>query len=212
LSNLIAIGISPDDRGLFPITPEGRLAGDVFHNMTLKISPGGRVGSSASESDPDLFVRVKFTPYDALRQQFWRSYLPQYDTDESGTFNNIEVFSALEALNSTLAKETINSFYSRFNKTLDQELTTDELIICLEQELLRPLSEKRAVDESPPNTSGLSTPTASDEIRSGFTGITEGSLVSTTSQSESATSTSTLNATPAIERGECFLPTRVSHY
>lgn len=66
----------------------------------------------ASPSDSD--------PVDALRQQFWRFYLKQYDIDESGSFSNLEVFSALDSLNSTLTKETITSFFSRFGKTDDQ--------------------------------------------------------------------------------------------
>ncbi|KAF3760944.1 hypothetical protein M406DRAFT_268734 [Cryphonectria parasitica EP155] len=32
---------------------------------------------------PELFIRAKYMPYPALRQQFWRAMLRQYDTDEN---------------------------------------------------------------------------------------------------------------------------------
>lgn len=145
LQELIALSIAPDDRGVYPSNPDGRLKGDDFHEMSLKINVvAGKEGSAPSGEGPVLIVRAKFTPYgqslalfspelcfdvalnsakllsDALRQQFWRCYLPQYDIDESGSFSQLEIVSALDSLNSTLATETIQSFFSRFNKTADE--------------------------------------------------------------------------------------------
>lgn len=56
-----------------------------------------------------------------------------------------------------------------------QELTTDELVICLEQELLKPMSEKRIVDETLLPDSGISTPLLSSHNASheGLSGNTE---------------------------------------
>ena len=52
----------------------------------------------------------------------------------------------LDSLGSTLTKSTIDSFFTRFDKTPEQALTIEEAIICLEDELTKPRSEKRKVD------------------------------------------------------------------
>ena len=53
----------------------------------------------------------------------------------------------LDSLGSTLSHDTINSFWTRFNKRPQEEsLTADEAIRCLETELCRPASEKKRVD------------------------------------------------------------------
>lgn len=152
LEELLGSTIQPDERGLYPATQEGKLIGDDFqeHDLSIQIE-------DPQWGQPTLQIRAKFTPYDALRQQFWRTYLRNYDIDESNAFSHLEIFSMLDSLGSTLSKDTISSFFSRFGKTPDMELTSDEVVICLEQELRRPVSEKRSVDES--TDSGLVTPT-----------------------------------------------------
>ncbi|KLO15227.1 hypothetical protein SCHPADRAFT_871290 [Schizopora paradoxa] len=95
---------------------------------------------------PVLTVKAKFQPYDALRQQFWRQYLKQYDPDDSGHLSRLELVSMLDSLGSTLSDETIDSFFTRLGKSTDGELTHDEAIQCLEEELCRPRSERRLVD------------------------------------------------------------------
>ncbi|KIJ51539.1 hypothetical protein M422DRAFT_65494 [Sphaerobolus stellatus SS14] len=99
-----------------------------------------------SKHKPNLKIRAKYQPYDALRQRFWRQYLQQY-ASEDGMLSQLEISSMLESLGSTLSKETIGSFYTRHGKSVDAELSIDEAIICLEQELLRPNSEKKVVSE-----------------------------------------------------------------
>ena len=92
-------------------------------------------------------IRAKYQPYDALRQRFWRQYLKQYDADEDGTFNRLEITSMLDSLGSTLSRETIDSFFSRFGKSpTEGHITTNEAIQCLETELCRPPSEKKRIN------------------------------------------------------------------
>jgi phosphatidylserine decarboxylase len=90
--------------------------------------------------NPQLFLKAKYMPYAALRQQFWRAMLKQYDTDESGNINRIEMTTMLDSLGSTLKETTIDSFFQRFpHKAADNEeiweLTMDEAVICLEDQL-----------------------------------------------------------------------------
>lgn len=89
---------------------------------------------------PQLFIKAKYVPYPALRQQFWRSMLRQYDTDESGRISKVELTTMLDTLGSTLKESTIDSFFSRFPRHNDvetEDLTIDEAVICLEDQLKR---------------------------------------------------------------------------
>ncbi|MCZ6909889.1 MAG: hypothetical protein O7C56_02210, partial [Rickettsia endosymbiont of Ixodes persulcatus] len=174
LEQLLGTTVQPDERGLYPAGSDGKLIGDDFHPHDLKIVIDGKESGEREvdgKTPSTLQIRAKFTPYSvsrrskhsadgadlrsrsgALRQQFWRVYLRNYDIDESGTFSHIEIFSMLDSLGSTLTKETISSFFTRFNKTEDQELTMDQVVICLEQEVTKPKEEKRRVDESANST------------------------------------------------------------
>ncbi|EJD07089.1 uncharacterized protein FOMMEDRAFT_103160 [Fomitiporia mediterranea MF3/22] len=115
-----------------------------------------------AKHNPVLTVRAKYQPYDLLRQQFWRQYLKQYDTDDSGIISRLELTSMLDSLGSTLSRETIDAFFVRYGKKPDEdELTFNEVIRCLEEELCRPPAEKKRLsteDAGGPDTSVPSTP------------------------------------------------------
>ena len=90
--------------------------------------------------NPQLTIRAKYMPYAALRQQFWRAMLKQYDADESGLISKVELTTMLDTLGSTLRDSTIDSFFQRFpHKASDrddaEDLTMDEAVICLEDQL-----------------------------------------------------------------------------
>jgi phosphatidylserine decarboxylase len=88
--------------------------------------------------------------------------LKQYDTDDSGTWSYVEIYSMLDSLGATLTRKTIDSFFTRFGKSPEGALTAEEAIICLEDELTKPRSEKREIDLPPSDLtetkSGTTTP------------------------------------------------------
>lgn len=93
-----------------------------------------------AKHNPVLYLRAKYMPYPALRQQFWRAMLKQYDTDESGRISKIELTTMLDTLGSTLRESTIDSFFQRFPHKVGNgddtwDLTMDEAVICLEDQL-----------------------------------------------------------------------------
>ncbi|KAF4595323.1 Phosphatidylserine decarboxylase [Ophiocordyceps camponoti-floridani] len=93
-----------------------------------------------SKHNPAIYLRAKYMPYPALRQQFWRAMLRQYDTDESGEISRIELTTMLDTLGSTLRESTIDSFFQRFpHRAPDNDeswnLSMDEAVICLEDQL-----------------------------------------------------------------------------
>lgn len=60
----------------------------------------------------------------------------------------MEIYSLLDSLGATLTRATIDSFFTRFGKNPEDTLTAEEAIICLEDELTKPRSEKREVELS----------------------------------------------------------------
>ncbi|CZS88218.1 related to phosphatidylserine decarboxylase [Rhynchosporium graminicola] len=90
---------------------------------------------------PQLFIKAKYVPYPALRQQFWRAMLRQYDTDESGCISKVELTTMLDTLGSTLKESTIDGWFRRFphaatnDAEANAEMSFDEAVICLEDQL-----------------------------------------------------------------------------
>lgn len=106
-----------------------------FHSFTIPLKLKNTEKWEEKHS-PQLYIRAKYLPYDALRQQFWRAMLKQYDTDSNGTIAKVELTTMLDALGSTLKESTIDSFFKRFGKKPDENvLTIDEVIMCLEDQL-----------------------------------------------------------------------------
>ncbi|KAF8055577.1 phosphatidylserine decarboxylase-domain-containing protein [Lyophyllum atratum] len=136
---------------------------DGEHDMVefkLKLDAGKEAGGIwESKHTPLIYVRAKYQPYDLLRQRFWRQYLKQYDTDDTGKISHLELTSMLDSLGSTLTRDTLNAFFTTHGKQphLD-ELTIGEVIQSLETELGRPDAEKRRVDEEGVDTSLVQTP------------------------------------------------------
>lgn len=92
-----------------------------------------------AKHNPTLYIRAKYLPYRALRQQFWRAMLKQYDADDSGLIDKVELTTMLDTLGSTLHESTITGFFSRFmaGHNGDELLTFDEAVMCLEDQLQR---------------------------------------------------------------------------
>lgn len=115
-----------------------------------------------AKHNPVLTLRAKYMPYPALRQQFWRSMLKQYDTDENGSISKVELTTMLDTLGSTLRDSTIDSFFKRFPHAAnsgESDLTTDEAVICLEDQLLsksKPSMTDRIKDKLPDFAKGQS--------------------------------------------------------
>ena len=97
---------------------------------------------------PQLFIKAKYLPYPALRQQFWRAMLKQYDSDDSARVSKVELTTMLDTLGSTLKGSTIDGFFQRFAKenesqdTGAMDLTFDQAVICLENQLQQASSKK----------------------------------------------------------------------
>ncbi|MCJ1311793.1 phosphatidylserine decarboxylase [Agyrium rufum] len=96
-----------------------------------------------------LYIKAKYLPYPALRQQFWRAMLKQYDTDESARVSKVELTTMLDTLGSTLKESTIDGFFTRFAKSSDDttiaDLTFDQAVICLEDQLKAPTATKKTM-------------------------------------------------------------------
>lgn len=96
---------------------------------------------------PKLFIKAKFLPYAALRQQFWRGLIRIF-SDDSCALSCYEVSQLLETLGSTLSERTIISFFTRFGKQVEDELTVDELVMCLEDQILKDTINQQKHDKN----------------------------------------------------------------
>ena len=105
-----------------------------FYDLPLQMKNKDRWEAKHS---PVIHIRAKYMPYQALRQQFWRAMLKQYDADENNTIEKVELTTMLDTLGSTLRNSTIDSFFARFAEENDHEpiLTIDQAVICLEDQL-----------------------------------------------------------------------------
>jgi len=101
--------------------------------------------------NPLLYIRGKYLPYTALRQQFWRAMLKQYDADDSQRVSKIEFTTMLDTLGSTLHEETIDGFFERFHhenrETGEEDLSFDQAVICLEDQLQKSSERKTLVEK-----------------------------------------------------------------
>jgi phosphatidylserine decarboxylase len=102
-----------------------------------------------AKHSPVLQIKGKYLPYTALRQQFWRAMLKQYDADESRRISKIELSTMLDTLGSTLRESTIDGFFARFageNEDIGEaDLTFDQAVICLEDQLEKSGKQKKTL-------------------------------------------------------------------
>lgn len=108
---------------------------------------------------PNILIKAKYLPYAALRQRFWRSYLDQYDTDDTGAIARVELTMMLDSLGSTLTSLTIDSFFTRWDKDpRSDELSYDQIIQVLENETNKPINERRSLDADADETDASVSP------------------------------------------------------
>ncbi|WVQ98224.1 phosphatidylserine decarboxylase [Kwoniella sp. CBS 9459] len=163
LSELVADAPKPNsETGLYDKEVDGK---HEMKEFTLPISTEKDMAWEARHS-PKLTVRAKYEPYDALRQRFWRQYLTQYDTDDTGALSYTELTAMLDSLGSTLTRRTLEGFFSSCGKSAEKdELTMEEAIKCLEVEVTKSRSEKERVSGDDltqlGSTSGAMTPAIS---------------------------------------------------
>ncbi|KAL4992646.1 phosphatidylserine decarboxylase-domain-containing protein [Aspergillus falconensis] len=118
---------------------------------------------------PQIIVKAKYMPYRALRQQFWRLMLRQYDADDSGSIDKVELTTMLDTLGSTLKESTIDSFFERFseeNSSSDPSyLTFDQVVMCLEDTLQSLQKDPRTIGKKlSPATSTASQESDGEEL------------------------------------------------
>lgn len=144
LAELMALAPKPNEQTGF--YAEGEDGKHETKEFTLPIVTAKDKSWEARHS-PTLTVRAKYEPYDALRQRFWRQYTLQYDADDTGTMSFVELTTMLDSLGSTLTHQTLDSFFTRVGKNADNgdELTVDEVVRALEEEVTKSPDQKRKV-------------------------------------------------------------------
>jgi phosphatidylserine decarboxylase len=118
-----------------------------------------------AKHSPTLYIRAKYLPYQALRQQFWRAMLKQYDADDSGRIDKVELTTMLDTLGSTLHESTIDGFFARFHQENPGDvpsLSFDQAVICLEDQLQQTTKKSSWLRPSLHHTSSYASSTTQD--------------------------------------------------
>ena len=131
--------------------PAGQSADDpTMTSYTIPLELKNKERWEAKHS-PELTLRGRYLSYKALRQQFWRAMLKQYDVDDSKRISKIEFTTMLDTLGSTLKESTIDGFFSRFaaeNEDIGEvDLTFDQAVICLEEQVQKVANKKTLLEK-----------------------------------------------------------------
>ncbi|KDN39916.1 hypothetical protein K437DRAFT_258852 [Tilletiaria anomala UBC 951] len=162
ISELVELAPKPDPAtGLYAADLDWTTAEQGMQSFTLSLhrTEHDEDVKFGRKQAPKISVKAKFTPYDLLRQSFWRHLLLQYDTNDSKSLSELELTTMLDSLGSTLSSMTIRSWFQRYGKSAEDgdELSFEEAILVLEEEIKKPWSQKRRVRSSE-TESGASTP------------------------------------------------------
>ncbi|WVO16689.1 phosphatidylserine decarboxylase [Cryptococcus depauperatus] len=162
LSELIADAPKPHpETGLYDKEVDGK---HEMKEFTLPISTDKDMPWEAKHS-PKLTIRAKYEPYDALRQRFWRQYITQYDADDTGALSYPELTAMLDSLGSTLTRQTLEGYFEACGKSAERdELTIEEAIKCLENEVNKSRLEKAKVNPSRSSDEVVTTGTCTPSV------------------------------------------------
>ena len=145
-----------------------------------------------AKHSPELYIQAKYLPYTALRQQFWRAMLQQFDADESGRVSRSELTTMLDTLGSTLHTSTIDSFFDRFANDKDSseshDLTLDQAVICLEDQLELLSQKKSLASKLKDGLHSSKTPVSDTDDTDDQPAYTETSIGTSTNESSTRTS------------------------
>ncbi|PPQ82724.1 hypothetical protein CVT25_009350 [Psilocybe cyanescens] len=150
VNELVRHAPQPDkDTGLYPVGgEEGEKGAEGMQEYSLPLSTAKEMKGEARHN-PIIRFRAKYQPYDALRQRFWRQYLTQYDTDNMCALSYLELCTMLNSLGSTLTPATMTLFFTRYGKRpLEDEISIEQAVMCLEQDLGHPEDEKQHFSRS----------------------------------------------------------------
>lgn len=151
-------------------TPPTELETSDFYEFSVPLKMKN-LDKWEAKHNPVLSLRAKYMPYSALRQQFWRAMLKQYDADESGLISKVELTTMLDTLGSTLRESTIDSFFERFPHRVNengekQDLTMDEVVLCLEEQLEARAGRSRGLGDRVKGLLGVNRDTETTESSS----------------------------------------------
>lgn len=99
--------------------------------LPLKVSSTAG-GSLATLTDACLLVKACFISYDVLRKNFWEVLARQYDHDENGRLNRVELSTMLASIGSTLSEDTLDAIIKKLDVDVNGEIALDNIVSGLE--------------------------------------------------------------------------------
>lgn len=114
---------------------------ETLHTFDIPLTMKNKI-KWEDKHNPVIQIRAKYAPYAALRQRFWYYLIRQFDYDDSGLISRIELANLLEHIGSTLHNDTVDSFFSRYGKTIDEDLEIYQVVACLEEQVVKESKEE----------------------------------------------------------------------
>lgn len=115
---------------------------DTLNFLTLHLDLEVANQKYATKFQPKLKIRARFETYELLRRNFWKILLRQFHPEDETTYDYVELVSLLDVLGCTDSPKLAQSFFIQLNK-VDQPLTQDEVVDCLEDYIKLPDHQER---------------------------------------------------------------------
>lgn len=102
-------------------------------NVVRKLALPLRLSSPSEFDDCYILVKVCYISYDVLRKNFWEILAKQYDHDDNGKLNRIELTSMLESIGSTLSEDTLDAILRKLDVDVEGEIEISNIVYSLEE-------------------------------------------------------------------------------
>jgi phosphatidylserine decarboxylase len=106
-------------------------------NEIQKLALPLRLANPNGFSDACILVKACFISYDMLRKNFWEVLAKQYDHDDNGKLNRIELTTMLESIGSTLSEASLDEILRKLDVDADGEIDIGNIVSSLEDLTVR---------------------------------------------------------------------------
>jgi phosphatidylserine decarboxylase len=115
---------SPNSQALFEVVP-----------LTLDLSP---TLSSAKKEPSQLMLQVSFAPYRDVNRNFWLALSKEFDADNSGDLNKVEMVTMLDSIGCTLSDECLSLLFQKLDTDPNSTLSFEDFFESIERFLQSP--------------------------------------------------------------------------
>lgn len=106
-------------------------------NVVQKLALPLKLATPTEFDDCFVLVKACFISYDVLRKNFWGILAKQYDHDDNGKLNRVELTTMLESIGSTLSEDTLDAILQKLDVDIEGEIEISNIVYSLEELTVR---------------------------------------------------------------------------